>query len=152
MTFMQLMDAVAKAANLEDGVHPEPDGSVCLAVDDFAVEFREIDGGRQVLMWAPLGARPAGDGGRLNEILLRGNFLGALTNGAVLSLSQDGENICLHRDLALAGLEPKAFQEAFEEFVKSAFTWQRLIADVAEEGDRELDFDAPGPSQDEEEN
>ena len=134
MTFMQLMDALGRSANLKGGVRLGPDGSACLAVDDFAVEFREIGGGQEVLMWSPLCARPVDDDGRLNEMLLRGNFLGALTNGAVLSLSQDGENICLHRRLELSGLESSAFQSAFEDFVESAVTWQRLIADAAEEG------------------
>lgn len=135
MTFVQLMDALARAANLKEGVRLGPDGSACLAVDDLAVEFREIGGGQEMLMWSPLCARPVGDDGRTNEMLLRGNFLGALTNGAVLSLSQDGENICLHRRLALSGLEPGAFLSAFEGFVESIVTWQRLIADVVEEGD-----------------
>lgn len=132
MTMMELLEGLVRAAGITDGIRPEEDGSVCLAVDDFAVAFREIADGRELLMWSPLAERPPEIADSLNELLLRANFLGALTGGAVLSLSEGGERICLHRRLALAGLDAEAFREAFEDFVEAAIVWRRQIEDAVD--------------------
>lgn len=132
MTMMELLEGLAQAAGIADGIRPDEDGSVCLAVDDFAVAFREIADGRELLMWSPLAEQPPEIADRLNELLLRANFLGALTGGAVLSLSEGGERICLHRRLPLAGLDAEAFREAFETFVEAALAWRRQIGDAVD--------------------
>ena len=131
MTMMELLEGLAQAAGITDGIRPDEDGSVCLAVDDFAVAFREIADGRELLVWSPLAERPPEIADRLNDLLLRANFLGALTGGAVLSLSEGGERICLHRRLTLAGLDDESFREAIEDFVEAAIAWRRQIEDVA---------------------
>lgn len=132
MMTVELLEGLLEAAGITDGIRPEEDGSVCLAVDDFAVAFREIADGRELLMWSPLAERPPEIADSLNELLLRANFLGALTGGAVLSLSEGGERICLHRRLALAGLDAEAFREAFEDFVEAAIAWRRQLEDAVD--------------------
>ena len=125
----ELMDVLAENAGIEGGFPPDEDGVVRVGYDDLQLSFMEIPEERTVVLWSPVGRLPEEGADAVKTGLLRANFMGRGVKGGVLSLSDDGGGVILHRMLPLAPLDKTSFLETIEGFVATLADWAKALAE-----------------------
>lgn len=141
MELSEIMAAFAADIGL-DGLEPDADGVFHLSVDDMSIKFAEIKGTRQLVTFAEVGEPPPGCRDNLYRVLMEAMFMGRATNGAMFSVPEGGETICLQRLDGLESLKLDDFKATLEAFVNDLERWKKFVAefqDIATEiaADRE---------------
>ena len=116
-----------------DGLRADEQGYCALSIDDGWVLHLALVPERQcVQCMAELGALPAQ--GREDTLarMLHANALFAGTDGATLGLDAARGTGVLSRELALAGLDLVAFEDALERFVLQAERWTQWLRQAGE--------------------
>lgn len=97
-------------------------GHCVLAIDSTIVNLEYDEQAEFLLIYALIG-RPAGDVAATHEAILRANFPGMGSNGAIFSLRPNDGGVVLSRPLSTASLDPVSFGEVLESFVATAEDW-----------------------------
>lgn len=113
-----------------ESIEPDESGRFALAFDDMPVEFAFDEDGERILLSADLGAVPENGVAFLMKQMLQTNHRLAETDGASLSIDEDGERICLRRSEPLSALDLDRFVRILERFVNLAVDWRQVFAEA----------------------
>jgi hypothetical protein len=104
-------------------------GHCVLAIDTTIVNMEYDEQSEFLLVYALIG-RPAGNLGATYEAILRANFPGMGSNGAIFSLRPDDGGVVLSRPISTAALDPVGFGEVLESFVATAEDWTGRLQEL----------------------
>lgn len=136
----ELMTCLAERAGIElelgesSACHLECDG-LFVSID----HFQELD---CFTFTADLGEPPPERLDALYAAMLEGNHLFAGTAGSTLARDSQTGHCTLCRMLPIAQLDGEMFVKAFEQFLNTAETWARIIADFRSAAQIPADDDA----------
>ena len=138
MDFAKLISDFAERHGIADLA--AEDNAAALDIDGIVITLVAADDALSIS--ADIGEPPADGRAEFAELLLETN----LQSDAFFSKAPESGNYIVVRRLALATLEPDAFDSALEALVNLAETWRRLLADFRPAAQAAEEANAEPPS------
>jgi hypothetical protein len=124
-----LVENLGKNLQMTDSISSKSPHSYTLAFDEAnVITISEIEEGGY-LVYSLLAPCPKQNPEALYTLLLDSNLFGQATHGAVIGLSEEGNNLTLSQELDY-NTNDREFKEKLEDFLNIADFWRQKIAEL----------------------
>jgi hypothetical protein len=121
-------------------------GAAALEIDGMTVGFFHAPETDEILVVAEIGFPPPDADGPFGGMMLKANYLGSGTGGAVICQNPETEAYAVQRSYPLTRFDVETFAQAMEELVNTAERWREVLsrAGLAEDEKDDADEGEPG--------